>query len=108
MNARIRNFLLIMVCCLNPAEGQENRCSGGPGTLFQWSYATSRPLGPDLSEPLVTDRPDFTEASSTVGFGVVQFEAGYVYVNDRGEGKSFDGHAYPRSLSSPRHHHELA
>lgn len=31
------------------------------------------------SEPLVTDRPDATEASSTVGKGVLQFETGGLY-----------------------------
>lgn len=31
------------------------------------------------SEPLVTDRPDATEASSTVGKGVLQFETGGIY-----------------------------
>jgi hypothetical protein len=30
-------------------------------------------------EPLVTDRPDFTESSSTVGSGVLQIEAGFTY-----------------------------
>lgn len=30
-------------------------------------------------EPLVTDRPDFTESSLSVGAGVVQFEAGTTY-----------------------------
>src|SRR5262245_53064759 len=39
-------------------------------TLFQWSYGTSFSGGPNLDEPLVTDRPDFTEASVTVGRGV--------------------------------------
>ncbi len=42
--------------------------------------------GPNLNEPLVTDRPDFTEASSTVGKGVTQLEFGYTctYNNDAG------------------------
>jgi hypothetical protein len=57
-----------------------------------------RPSGPDLDEPLVTDRPDFTEASSTVGQGVTQIEAGYVYVKDNSEDGSHDGHAYPDLL----------
>jgi hypothetical protein len=51
-----------------------------PGTLFQWSYGTSFSGGPDLDAPLVTDRPDFTEASSTVGRGVAQIEFGYTYI----------------------------
>lgn len=70
----------------------------GPGTLFQWSYGASFSGGPDLSEPLVTDRPDFTEASVTVGRGVTQLETGYTYVRDRGPGTSFDGHAFPELL----------
>ncbi len=57
------------------------------GTLFQWGYGTSFSGGPDLDEPLVTDRPDFTEASVTVGRGVAQIEFGYTYTynNDAGE-----------------------
>jgi len=33
-------------------------------------------------EPLATDRPDFTEASSSVGRGVIQLESGYTYTYD--------------------------
>jgi len=32
-------------------------------------------------EPLVTDRPDFTESSSTVGSGLLQLESGVTYSN---------------------------
>ena len=39
--------------------------SGFRKTLLQWSYGTSFEGGPDLYEPLVTDRPDFTESSVT-------------------------------------------
>jgi hypothetical protein len=35
-------------------------------------------------EPLVTDRPDFTESSSSVGRGVLQLEAGATYVDFEG------------------------
>jgi len=58
------------------------------GTLFQWSYRTSFSGGPDLDSPLVTDRPDFTEASSTVGRGISQLEFGYTYVYDANDGTS--------------------
>lgn len=60
-------------------------CRSG-GTLFQWSYGTSFSGGPSLDEPLVTDRPDFTEASATVGRGIAQIEFGYTYTynNDAG------------------------
>ncbi len=49
---------------------------------MQWSYGTSFSGGPDSSEPLVTDRPDFTEASTTVGLRVAQIEFGYTYIHD--------------------------
>ena len=46
-------------------------------TLLQWSYGTSFSGGaPGMDEPLVGDRPDFTESSVTVGRGVAQLEFG--------------------------------
>jgi hypothetical protein len=47
-----------------------------PATLFGWD-GTPAPLG-ELP-PIATDRPDFTEASSTVGKGVAQIEMGYTF-----------------------------
>ncbi len=47
-----------------------------PGALFAWCRGGSI-LG--LDEPLMSDRPDFTEASSVVGLGVLQIESGYAY-----------------------------
>jgi hypothetical protein len=67
-------------------------------TLFQWSYGNGGEGGPDLSEPIVTDRPDFTEASSTVGRGVVQLEGGYTYVYDGDDTGSFKAHSFPETL----------
>jgi Putative MetA-pathway of phenol degradation len=68
------------------------------GTLFQWSYGTSFLGGPDLDEPLVTDRPDFTEASSTVGRDTAQLEMGYTYSYDHnGTDKSLE-HSIPETL----------
>ncbi|GIS60629.1 MAG: hypothetical protein CM1200mP2_28540 [Planctomycetaceae bacterium] len=55
----------------------------GPGTLMIWRNSDGNGGGPDLQAPLVTDRPDFTEASSTVGRGVVQLEAGYTFMMDK-------------------------
>ncbi len=54
----------------------------GPGTLLSWRYGEGNTGGPDLDAPLVTDRPDFTEASSTVGRGVLQIEFGYTLIID--------------------------
>jgi hypothetical protein len=52
-------------------------------TLFHWSQCASFEEGsPGRDEPLVTDRPDFTEASTTVGRGVAQLEFGYTYGYD--------------------------
>ncbi len=73
-------------------------------TLMQWSYGTSfagGAPGPDAistTGPLVADRPDFTEASVTVGRGVAQLEFGYTYTLDE-EGSTGDrSHSYPESL----------
>jgi len=51
-------------------------------------------------EPLVTDRPDFTEASSTVGLGVTQIEMGYtfVYNDDDATGDKTHTHTAPEIL----------
>jgi hypothetical protein len=68
-----------------------------PGTLLQWSRGNSFSGGPDLDEPLVTDRPDFTEASVTVGRGVLQLESGYTYSFDN-DGTQTIGHTYPETL----------
>ena len=84
--------------------GKGDLCSYGPksccprGTLFQWSYGTSFSGGPDLNEPLVTDRPDFTEASSTVGLGVAQIEFGYTYSYNRDGAESVASNSYGEPL----------
>ena len=67
-------------------------------TLLQWSYGTSFEGGPDLSEPLVTDRPDFTEASVTVGRGVTQLECGYTFIHDDDNGVRTNNHSFPETL----------
>src|SRR6188508_1634764 len=85
-------------CCAN---GDETR-SYGPcdcqprGTLFQWSYGTSFSGGPPgRDEPLASDRPDFTEASTTVGRGVVQLESGYTYTHDDDGTNRTNSHSFP-------------
>ena len=54
--------------------------------------------GPDFDAPLVTDRPDFTEASSTVGRGAQLFELGYTYTVDREDGMRNQSHSFPETL----------
>ncbi|MEX2093659.1 MAG: transporter [Pirellulales bacterium] len=80
------------------AEHHPAVAANGPGTLMQWGYGPEVQGGPDLSEPLVTDRPDFTESSVTVGMGVVQVEGGYTFTYDDNEDGSTQEHSYPETL----------
>jgi hypothetical protein len=73
-------------------------CGNGPGTLMRWGYGSGETGGPDLDEPLVTDRPDFTEASSTVGKGVLQVEFGYTYTQNRDDGSETVSHSIGEPL----------
>jgi hypothetical protein len=66
--------------------------------LFAWPRQDCDDLRLNLCDPLVTDRPDFTEASSTVGRGVTQFEIGYTYFSDEANGTRTDSHSYPEAL----------
>lgn len=86
-------------CGYEPAECGEAFATQNQrrGTLFNWGNPLASG-GPDLSAPLVTDRPDFTEASSTVGLGVAQLEAGYTYFQDDDGPNEFVGHSFPESL----------
>lgn len=70
----------------------------GPGTLMKWSYGPNEEGGPDLDEPITTDRPDFTESSVTVGRNVVQIEMGYTYTYDGDGNTSNRSHSYPQTL----------
>lgn len=62
-----------------------------PATLFSWDGKPDA-LGP-LS-PITTDRPDFTEASSTVGLGVAQLEMGYTFTRNA----ATDAHSWGEPL----------
>lgn len=73
-------------------RGQDSR----RGSLFGWNNGS--PLELDLDEPLVTDRPDFTEASSTVGAGVAQLEFGYTYLTDKEAGTRLSEHSWGEPL----------
>jgi hypothetical protein len=88
--------ILAIAAALSAAVASAQTC--GPGTLLQWSYNPSFSGGPDPSEPIVTDRPDFTEASSTVGYGIVQLEMGYTYTHDGNSAGSTHSHSYPETL----------
>src|SRR5215211_3178999 len=72
--------------------------ANGPSTLFRWYYDEAPDSGSKLEEPLVTDRPDFTEASTTVGQGVVQLETGYTFTTDAEDGVRTSNHSFPETL----------
>ena len=93
--ARAADWLGDEPCDLCPADD----CCEPPGTLMQWSYGTSFEGGPPgFDEPLASDRPDFTEASTTVGRGVAQVEMGYTYFEDEEAGVRTREHSYPEML----------
>jgi len=66
--------------------------------LFDWPSQEADDQEEEGEDSIVTDRPDFTEASSTVGAGTLQFETGYTYAfDDEGPG-SVHTHSYPETL----------
>jgi len=68
-------------------------------TLLHWNSGAEMTGGPPgWDEPLASDRPDFTEASSTVGQGVSQLEMGYTYFSNDDPGSSVTSHSYPELL----------
>jgi hypothetical protein len=97
--ARVRAPLAIVVAALSldALELSPNRAAA-QGTLFRWSYDDTGEGGPNIDEPLITDRPDFTEASVTVGRGVAQLETGYTYFSDDDGTTSVRTHTAPEAL----------
>ncbi len=68
-------------------------------TLFRWNSDALETGGPpNWDEPLATDRPDFTEASCTVGRGRSQLEMGYTYFRDETATVRSSGHSVPEML----------
>jgi hypothetical protein len=52
----------------------------------------------DKEEPLESDRPDFTESSTTVGAKVFQIESGYTYTHGAGGDPTNNKHDLPEML----------
>ncbi|MGH7128098.1 MAG: transporter, partial [Planctomycetaceae bacterium] len=95
-DALIREYESILSECCPDCEGQNG--SSAQGTLFLWSMDPEATGGPAIDEPLVTDRPDFTESSVTVGRGVTQIEFGYTYTYDRENGERTRNHSWGEPL----------
>ncbi|HEY2785497.1 MAG TPA: transporter [Fimbriiglobus sp.] len=89
---------------VTPAEpvagDKDKKDNGPPKTLFKWEVGGEEPQKPDEPKPdkITTDRPDFTESSTTVGLGRIQLETGYTYTRDRADGGLFQSHTYPEAL----------
>ncbi len=80
-------LIVVATALLLPAYSTQ-----GQSTLFSTSVAS-------LAEKdfgIVTDRPDFTEASSTVGKDYFQLESGYTY--SIGPDRKTSGHSFPEIL----------
>ncbi|WP_425614244.1 transporter [Anatilimnocola sp. NA78] len=68
-------------------------------SLFHWNSDTPEEGGPpSWDEPLASDRPDFTEASCTVGRGRSQLEMGYTYFLDDTATVRSSSHSFPEML----------
>ena len=66
-------------------------------TLLSWQSAPERTSSEPLG-PITTDRPDFTEASSTVGANVAQVEMGYTFTHDNDMSIATGAHSTPEAL----------
>lgn len=70
-------------------------------TVVTMPAATTNFFGLDaapLTEPLVTDRPDFTEATNTVPRGHLQLELGYTFSYDKEDENRTIDHTLPEFL----------
>ncbi len=78
---------------LLPHDGQ---CR--PKTLLAWSTMERTYVNGTEDEPLQSDRPDFTEASTTVGLRRLQIEMGYTYIRDNSAAAETSAHSFPETL----------
>lgn len=92
--------LCAVAVSLAVALGTHTR-SRGDNVIFLWGRGDggeSKSAAEKLAEPLVTDRPDFTNSAATVGLGLTQIEEGYTYsYNANGVG-STTSHSFPETL----------
>jgi hypothetical protein len=85
-------------CDPKEKNGNGNGNGNGEGASNGNGNGNGAPEEPEEEDRLASDRPDFTEASSTVGRGRVQLESGYTYVRDNGGGVRTRVHSYPEAL----------
>lgn len=73
-----------------------DRCER-PQSIFAWPGSERTYLDGTQDVPLASDRPDFTEASITVGYRRVQVEMGYTYIQDNAA-VDRSAHSFPETL----------
>ena len=69
-----------------------------PLMIFTLSFCLHSQDDTDTLGALVTDRPDATEASSTVGKGILQFETGGLYETYETNNTNFENYTYNTML----------
>lgn len=95
-----------ILTCDPPLYGQSFFSDDGRATIWSWpdresarmETETDESADAEEDEPIETDRPDFTEASSTVGRGKVQLETGYTYFRSSAGGISARSHSWGEPL----------
>ena len=92
------NLLLFLSLCVGTADVVSAQALEGQRTLFNWSGSDAVGGPASMDEPLIGDRPDFTESSTTVGLGVKQVEMGYTYTFDNDGTTQTKSHSYPEML----------
>lgn len=74
-------------------QSQLDQATSRPDTKGLWFWEPA-----DLTEPLVTDRPDFTESTDAVPRGRFQLEMGYTFTYDREKKDRVRSHTAPEFL----------
>ncbi|HCA49982.1 MAG: transporter [Pirellulaceae bacterium] len=88
-------FLALCIAAMSEVSAQDLK---DRGTLFSWNGSDAVGGPASMDEPLIGDRPDFTESSTTVGLGVKQVEMGYTYTFDSDGPTQSISHSYPEML----------
>lgn len=100
-------WTILIAACVPLAASQPVRAGESVSNTQGAVSAESQPaestnfLGLDaapLTEPLVTDRPDFTEATDTVPRGRLQLEMGYTFTYDKEDENRTTDHTLPEFL----------
>jgi hypothetical protein len=93
------NVLLFCALCFGTLSTISAQGLKDQRTLFNWSGSDAVGGPASMDEPLIGDRPDFTESSKTVGLGVKQVEMGYTYTFDaESQYEQTKSHSYPEML----------